>query len=494
MIKKQGIILCLIATLVMDVFADTWVLPWVANKDDAWASEIVVNNHSTSAVSIGLKAVRPSGETEEVTGITIPANGQVSMEAGQTFQTLGSGSGYAVFITGENLNITSAVKVKSLATASGDSPALGYGIRLEEGATSISFQSLPYSQGGAAAPVIVNLGDVTANIQLFLYGQNGSLVGTPKEMTLSPKTPFADVIANMFPESNSDSYLIVKSDQPIAGMSFNFNTIREPSMMNAEPVMSEFTEEDLAALISTLETTSTLSSAYTQATSGIFSGKAQDKASASCPEVDVQVNLNNSDSFIHALFDWGGGCTNVFGMYSKGSIGLDMVREGKLTEAAWMNGTMAFDGYEVKYLATDFALDGYLHMEGSVRSDNFTLNGEWKASAVSPFYGVHASYDSSSFLNINKKSDNYEVYGYISVHASQYYYFSMDGQISQVDPLIYDYDTCPWPTSGKISLTINWGYPVSGYMDFGTGDCNTARVNIAGVETLLYLPGIYTKN
>jgi len=472
------------------ILADTWVLPWVANKDGAWASEMVINNNSSEAITISLEAIRPNLENETVSGIQIPAKGQKVLKAGQTFTKLGSGSGYAVFIRGENLNITSAVKVMSLATASGDSPALGYGTRVEQGATQIAFQFLPFTQGGAAAPVIVNLSNATAHLELMLYGQDGTLVGT-KEMTLAAYAPFADVVTNMFPDSSSNSYLIVKSDIPIAGMSFNFNTIREPSTMNAEAVAIEFTEEDMAALISTIETTGKASSSYVTATSSIFGAKTYDKVDSTCPTVDVDVNITNSESFIQARFDWGEGCTNIFGVYAKGAIDLNMAREGKATDAAWMNGTLAFDDYEVKYMASNFALDGYLHMEGSIRSDNFTLNGEWTGHAVSPFYGVHASYQSSSYLSINKKDDHHEVYGNLSVYASQYTYFSMEGKIQQSDPLIYNYETCPWPTSGKMSLMINWGYPVSGFIDFGTGDCNTAIVNIAGAQVVMYLPGIY---
>jgi len=469
--------------------AQSWVLPWVANKDDAWASELAINNHSTEPAELSLTAIRPNGEQETVS-VNVPGNGQLTLDAGATFEALGSGSGYSVFIKGSDINISAAVKIKSLATDSGDSPALGHAVRLEEGMTSLVFQFMPYSQGGAAAPVIVNLAEVEAHLTLLLYDEDHS---TPlaKEMVLAAKTPFADVIANLFPESTANSYLIVQSDQPVAGMSFSFNTIREPSTMNAQAVAPEFTEEDLAAFMATLDTGSQASSSYVQATSGLFDLKKPNK-SDNCPAVDVDININNSDSFISAHFDWGDGCTNVFGVTSKGAIQLDMVREGKLTEAAWMNGTLAFEDYEVRYLASNFALDGYLHMEGSVRSDNFTLNGEWEGRAVSPFYGVHATYQSNSYLSINKKTDHHEVYGHLNVTASQFYYFSMQGMISQSDPLIYNYDVCPWPTSGTISLTINWGYPVSGFLDFRTGDCNTAILNVAGVQTTLYLPGIYT--
>lgn len=379
-------------------------------------------------------------------------------------------------------NLTAGVKVASQATASGDSPALGQGVALEQAAPRLVLPYLPYESGGASAPVLVNVTDETASVTLrFVGGQ----VLDPVTVTIPPRSPLADVTTNLFPGLSTSGYMEAESNVPLVGAAFNFNALREPSMAIAQ-VQSTLSEEDLDGLISSLETSATLMNSYATSSSGLF------KQSA-CPEVDVDINLNNQSSFITGHFDWGSGCTNVLGVYHSGSIDLTMQREGTIQTGGWMNGSLVMDNFTTKYLGSSAAFNGSAHAEGSTKSQNFTLSGSWSASADVPAYYLHASFSSSTYLSVNHKSDHYEAYGSFQVKYQTYYYGSIVAEVAQNDPLIYDFETCIWPTDGKLMLTLQYGIPLTGSLDFGTGDCNTAVLTVNGVSQTLYLPGIYTK-
>lgn len=470
------------------VFAGDWVIPWVANKDATWASEMAIDNHEDFAVNVELTGIRPDGSQQIVGGISIPAGGQWVGQAGTVFNQLGSGSGYAVFVHADGEALSAGVKVSSLATSSGDSPALGYAMPLASGATRLVFQFMPFSQGGAAAPVIVNTTDAEAEVVIQAYGRNGLINSAQSTLQLGAQRPFADVLPGIFPDADisESTYLVVSSDKPLVGMSFNFNTIREPSMMNAQP-LTQISEEDFNALFMTLNTVAVVTESYNAGTSGIL-GK--DAPKRSCPDVSVDINWTNAESFIVADFDWGDGCSNIFGWHS-GAASLHMEREGTVQDGGWMKGSLIFDEYTTRYLGSDLFINGATHMEGSTRTNNFVLTGEWEMSANVPVYWFHGTLNSSTSLNVNRRDGDLVAYGHIAVQASAYYYGAFDGTVSQDDPLVYEgWEDCIWPTSGRINVSMTYGYTVHGYLDFGTGDCGTATLNIGGQSTTLYLPVI----
>lgn len=482
-----GLFLC---GLAVGAQTHEWVLPWVANRDGAWASELAINNHSAYTVEVELEAIRPSGERETVRDIALPPWGQWVADAGTTFPSLGSGSGYVVFIRADTETLSAAVKVSSLNTASGDSPSLGAAVLTAQATNRLVFQFMPYSPGAAAAPVIVNVTDQDATVEISAYSATGQAKLASISREIPGRTPFADVMDNLFPQVDEPTYLVVSSDVALVGMAFNFNVLREPSMINAQP-STIIEEEDVYPLIATLETATVLTNSFNISTADLFDLKNADAKRDDCPQSDIDIDRTNAESYINATFDWGSGCVNLFGIYHSGSIHLQMEREGTLQTGGWMNGTLDFDQFNTRFLGSQLSIDGTTHAEGSTRSNNFTLSGSWSASASIPLYWIYGNFDSETLLSVNNKGSHYEVYGHLSVRLSAYYGMSLLGEISQQDPLKYKFANCPWPTSGRIAVTVTYGYTVSGWLDFGTGDCNTAELNISGQSLLLYLPGIY---
>jgi len=467
-----------------------WVIPWVANREGSWASELAINNHSAETALVVLEAIRPSGERETLDNVSIPPFGQWVADAGTVFGNLGSGSGYLVFVQADTQALSAAVKVASLNTTSGDSPSLGSAVLTGQAANRLIYQFMPYSQGGAAAPVIVNVTDQDATVEISAFGGDGQNVLGSITREISARTPFADVMANLFSQLGHPTYLIVESDVPLVGMSFNFNSLREPSMMNAQAAAS-IKEEDFYPLIATLETATVLTDSYNISTADLFDLDKNLKKRDDCPEVDVHIDRTHADSYINAEFDWGSGCVNLFGIFHSGKVLLHMEREGTLQTGGWMNGTLDFDQFSTRYLGSQLLIDGTTHAEGSTRSNNFTLTGSWSASASIPLYWMYGNFDSSTLLSVNNKGNHYEVYGHVSVRLASFYTMTLEGEVSQQDPLVYNFQNCPWPTSGRVMVSMTYGYTLSGWLDFGTGDCNTAELNIAGQSMELYLPGIY---
>ena len=214
--------------------AGEWLLPWVANKDGAWASEIAINNHSDVDVTVTLVAVRPDGQSETVSGIQVPAYGHYRVQAGSLFESLGSGSGYCVYVYSESDRLSAAAKISSTNTSSGDSPALAHAVMLSDAGPNWLIPFMPYSSGGASAPVLVNIGDYPAHVTLTAFGGSGVPLGE-STMMIEPGLPFADTMDSLFAGVTESSYLRIQSDGLILGMAFNFNQLREPSAMLAVP-------------------------------------------------------------------------------------------------------------------------------------------------------------------------------------------------------------------------------------------------------------------
>lgn len=475
--------------LISWVSAGDWVIPWVANKDGSWQSYIAINNHSDLVATVDLVAVRADGEQETVTGVEIASRGHFYREAKTLFPALGSGSGYSLFIHSESEHISAAVKIASLHTASGDSPALGQAMPVEHGAPEWVFTVMPYSEAGAAAPVVVNLSNRPAQVVFKAYGETGLVIGESAPHTVAPGAPFADTLDRLFPGIEESSYVTVTSDAVLAGMTFNFNAFREPSAMLASPLV-QLEDIDLYPLLITLDSAASLSSSYAQA---VEDGLGFDKAAeAECPTYDVEVDLAHADSFLSAEFDWGSGCTNAFGVYHAGSIELNLRREGTLQSAGWMNGNFDFDRFATKYLGAQAEISGASHVEGSTFSSNFSLAGEWDVNADIPFYQIYASFQSNTALSINKKGTQYEAFGHFSVALTNSFNARLDAVVDDADPLLFEFSSCPWPLAGSLEVTYyEAGFRISGSIQFASGNCNTALVNLNGQSWTIYLPGVY---
>ncbi|CAM2067735.1 DUF5719 domain-containing protein [Sulfidibacter corallicola] len=474
------------------LWAGEWVVPWLSNRDGEWSSAITINNHGTEPVTYSLHAVRANGESQTIDGLSIGAQGQVILDAADTFDQLGSGGGFALFVSSSSDSLSIGAKVASLNTASQDSPALAGAINAKNAYTRLVFPSMPYAFGANSAAVLVNMGDEPIDVVLQLFGTQGLLL-TSAPITLQPRTPSPQLMALVFPELVDDTYIVVDTQAPLIGAAFNFNAQNEPSLMNAEPVPTADLDE-LTPLLMAMDTAGTLASGYGDSTEVVL-GKntpspAVDKRE-DCPAITREFNPTQEESFLTATLDYGTGCTSMFGVFHSGSVSLTLSREGSLT-AGWMSGMLGFDEFVTRYQGENFSIDGQVRAEGSTATRNFTLAGDWRAEADSDRYGVYGQVDAEVFLSANWRDNMFEVYGsYQTDITNSGYQYSISGEVPQNDPLQFDFATCIWPIDGTVTFTVTSGYSYSGSIDFGTGDCQTAVVTVAGQSQTLDLSGIY---
>lgn len=223
--------------LVMPCFAQETdlVFPWVTNN--AFQSQIVVNNLNEFTVTIDLTATRQEGETpatETIENLEIPPLGQWTRIAGEVFSALGEGAGYMVRLTSSSPNIEGAFVVRF-----GSSPSQANVFPASEAAPNLLFNYMPANQGGFAAPVLINMGDQTANVTYFAFQDGQEILPSDAPRTLRqipPGKPHAELVRDLFPEATGDLIITVQSDQPLLGVAFLFNEKREPSMANATSI------------------------------------------------------------------------------------------------------------------------------------------------------------------------------------------------------------------------------------------------------------------
>lgn len=480
-------VLFLILSLQVTLLAGDWVLPWMANRDAQWASEIVINNHSTADAMVTLQAVRPDGSSQTAE-VMLPATAQQVFNAGELFSALGSGSGYAVFISSENDSLTAAVRVASLNTASGFSASMGEAIPFAQTADQLLYPLIPAE--GFAGVVVVNPSDQVVNATVAAYTAHGSF-GEPVTLSINPRTPISNLVSGdsgLFPNLAEPAYLLVQADGPLAGAEFYFNDLLEPSMINALANVA-VDETLLNPLFVTLETMSTVNQSMDTSIDGLSS---KTSSKMDCPDSNVNVNITEPESLITANLDWGTGCTNRFGVYHAGSIDLNFQRQGSLLSGGWMNGSLSFNQFQTKYLGSTASINGTTIIQADTDSKNFSWTGKWQASADTAIYGTASSMSSNVALLVNGVDDNLIGTGSVNIVIDTYYDSSIQAFVDPADPLVYNYDTCIWPASGRIDFEIDYAnYTYRGYVDFGTGDCNTATVSLRGVSSEFYLPGLY---
>lgn len=477
----------LVFTLITSARGGEWVVPWVAHRDGQWASQVVINNQGDSEESFRLEAVRADGSRQIVENMQVEAASQRVLNPGQIFDQLGSGAGYSIFISSESQTWSAAVRVASTNTASGFSPASAAGTPLEQSADRLLFPLLPAD--GFAAPVIVNLENTTVTIALSAFTESGPH-GEPIVITIPPRTPFTQLMqgdGGLFSTLNESAYLLVEADGAVAGAGFYFNDFLEPAMINALSQV-EVDSTLVAPLLSTLETAGTVTGAFDTSVGSLINkaGKRED-----CPQIDIDISITNPESLIQARFDWGAGCTNRFGVFHAGAADLNFQRQGNLASGS-MEGRLEFDQFLTKYLGSTVNIDGSTHFQGSTNSKNFSWSGHWQMNAGAAVYGAASSLNADVAIIINENGGNLEGSGQIKIQIDSVYNSDIFAAVDAADPLIYNLETCIWPTDGRLNFDIYYaGYRYSGYIDFGTGNCNTAEVSLRGVQTELYLPGLY---
>lgn len=218
------------------------VYPWVSNNEGQFESILVANNFGESEASITLTARRSDGSQETVQRV-IPIHGSLIERASSLFPQLGSGSGYCVTLESKERQLSGHWVTNNLVTGSGRSPSQGVAIDnldindpySDHFGRNIMFGYLPVQGDLTSAPVIVNLGNRSADVVLRFYDGAGTLILEDRDTLrdLAPLRPFAAVANTLVPQNSEDLYLVASSDQQLTGVAFVFNSLGEPAIGNA---------------------------------------------------------------------------------------------------------------------------------------------------------------------------------------------------------------------------------------------------------------------
>ncbi|CAM2064033.1 SMP-30/gluconolactonase/LRE family protein [Sulfidibacter corallicola] len=210
-------------------FAGDWVVPWITHNGQ-FKSDIIWTNPTAEALVLNLVAKRNGGETFEAQ-VTLDPLAQRVAAVNELFPQLEEGAGFALYMNSESDALLGSYMVVGTQSASGSSPAQG-NIQLQSTAgRHLIFPFLPDPASQISAPVVVNLGTDTANLVMTAY-QDSAILGQ-REHTLAVGEPFAAVSSDLFPDLSGPIYLHVQADQPLAGTSFAFNELLEPSVSEA---------------------------------------------------------------------------------------------------------------------------------------------------------------------------------------------------------------------------------------------------------------------
>ena len=222
------------------LLAATWswaqtdiVYPWVTNQSQ-FRGVIVINNLNSEAVTVNLTATRQEGQTPESDSsgpVVIEPFGQMASPAGDLFPNLGEGGGFVVRLTSDASNITGGFIISGTGSPSQSSPAQANVAAASDASLNLLFNYLPAGGTGFSAPVVVNMGNETANVIFHAY-LDGCIVASSNQQVGSGY-PLAALSRNLFPEVSGDLYVVAESDQPLLGVAFIFNADLEPSMANA---------------------------------------------------------------------------------------------------------------------------------------------------------------------------------------------------------------------------------------------------------------------
>ena len=210
------------------------VFPWVTNQPQ-FGTRLVIDNLNPNPAELTLTARRQAvgeqdGESETVNHTLAPFE-QWVVSSGELFPSLGEGSGYMVRVQSEADLIQGGFVITGTQSASGSSPSQGNLATAGQAAPILLFNYLPLADDGFSAPVVVNMGDVTANVRFHAF-QNGVIAATVMR-EIKSLHPLAQVAQSLFPDLAGDTYVVVESDQPLLGLAFIFNDLLEPSLANA---------------------------------------------------------------------------------------------------------------------------------------------------------------------------------------------------------------------------------------------------------------------
>jgi len=209
------------------------IIPWVVDNA-AFTSRVALFNNGDQTASVRIRAVDRQGETREMT-VPVPAESVFAAEAGELFTNF---TGYSLFLeTDADSLYPSFLTFNTEARSGGHSPSQTTAQYEPALTSSLLFGYVPGSE--VAAIVLVAAGEKTGPIpvRLELYGPLGGLLDSV-DIELTGNQPNASLVRDLFPDAPEDASVkaIAGDGTHIAGTTFVFNDLSQPSMAAAFPL------------------------------------------------------------------------------------------------------------------------------------------------------------------------------------------------------------------------------------------------------------------
>lgn len=214
------------AELECDVFELVQVLPWVADDNEEWRSDVQIMNTGTLPALVSVE--RSNGLPRR----TLWLDGG----AVEKLQRVTHGRGYALKIYSHRRGIRAGYQIAGLGSPSGESPAITLGLSPDQGAAKLFYPVLPGNLTAALSLIAPEAEGVTP-VRLRLFTANG-LVGE-SELVLQSGEPQGFLVSSYFGDvaQGLDVALEVEALDGTAlfGSAFAFNSLNEPSVTQARP-------------------------------------------------------------------------------------------------------------------------------------------------------------------------------------------------------------------------------------------------------------------
>ncbi|CAM2064408.1 hypothetical protein SCOR_03500 [Sulfidibacter corallicola] len=210
------------------------VVPWVVHNDQ-WTSRIAIFNQGTRTGDILVRAVDQQGETRERM-VTVNALAVATWQADTLFPGL---SGYALYLHTDLPVEASFLTFNTEEVSGGMSPSQTTAPLTASLTSELVFGYLPGDQIGAIALVAGESTEDVTRVTLTLYDDQQSPLNT-RELVLEGNRPTAILLVDLFPDTplpaNSSLTAVAEDGSLIAGTTFLFNLMRQPSMARAVSV------------------------------------------------------------------------------------------------------------------------------------------------------------------------------------------------------------------------------------------------------------------
>lgn len=216
------------------------VFPWISFNND-FQSRVIVNNTNLAAVQLFFTAKRANGQSF-ITSRVLGENSFLSETVAELFPDINPGSGMTILVQADRTGILGSWVTYNLNTPTSQSPSQGNAVVLgpdfsqpaKDVGQDLLYSFLPVQDGFISAPVVVNVGNQSADVTLTFRDRFGEMVDMPFQVSnLEPFTPFA-VTTNSVIATINDVQMEATSNQLLTGINFVFNSAGEPSMSQAQ--------------------------------------------------------------------------------------------------------------------------------------------------------------------------------------------------------------------------------------------------------------------